>query len=78
LTTIHIEEIIMTKRLFAVLAGLLGATPAHALPIISLHGGGAWHVQFSSMNVDPVWLAGSLAALGALVIFRALRRARRP
>jgi len=64
----------MTSRLIAVLAGLLSTTPAFAIPIISLHGGGAWHVQFSSMNVDAVWLVGSLAALGGLIIFRALRR----
>lgn len=62
------------KRPLVPIAALLAASPAYALPIISLHGGGAWHVQFSSTMVDAGLLAASIAALGATVAFRMLRR----
>jgi hypothetical protein len=62
------------KRFLIPAAGLVLAAPAHALPIISLHGNGAWHVQFASTTVDLRLLIAGIAALTAVVVFRMLRR----
>jgi hypothetical protein len=63
----------MRKHLTPVI-GLVVAAPAHALPIVSLHGGGAWHVQFASTTVDVSLLILGIVALSAIVAFRMLRR----
>ena len=64
----------MKKRLALVFALILAA-PAHAVPIISLHGGGGnWQSQYASTDVELVWLIGSIAVLAAVVAYRTLRR----
>lgn len=62
------------KKLLLPMSAALAASPAYAIPIISLHGGGAWHVQFSSTMVDAGLLIASIAVLSAAVAFRMRRR----
>lgn len=55
-------------------AGLFALAPAHALPIVSLHGAGSCPVVHASTMVDAVLLILSVAALATAVAFRVHRR----
>jgi len=63
----------MAKALVSLL-GVLIAVPAHAVPIISLHGSGSCGIQAASTLADATWVAASLIALAAVVIIRMFRR----
>ena len=65
------------KKVLAVAALALGtATPAQAISIVSLHGGGApgGGMLFSLDSVDGTIALGGLLALAAVVSLRVLRR----
>ncbi|MDD4882791.1 MAG: hypothetical protein PHR30_11195 [Gallionellaceae bacterium] len=55
------------KKLLAPIAALFVAAPSYALPIVTLHMGGA-------PMVDPVLMVAGLSALAAVIAVRVLRR----
>lgn len=60
------------KTLAASLLGLFAAVPAHALSIVTLHGG--MNVPMLGAGADIAALVLGIAALSVVVAFRACRR----
>jgi hypothetical protein len=60
------------KKLLAPVLGLVVASPAYAVSIVSLHGG--MTLPFASTDADFAMTILGLAALSVVVAFRALKR----
>ena len=59
------------KAVFLLLPALVMSAPAHALSIVSLHGG--MTVPISPSSVDTALVVGSVLALAAAIGFRLFR-----
>lgn len=61
-------------RLLVTFLGFVIAVPAHAVPIVSLHGGTTCAIQAAGTLADAGWVAASLIPLAALILVRIYRR----
>lgn len=64
------------KKLLVPLVALLVASPAYAISIVSLHGGGMC-IPFSSWEADPGTMFAGVLVLAAVITVLVLQRKKR-